>query len=225
MNDLEPYPPNARPGLRQSTYGWSPADHTRACHGRRPSDISPVMDTRDPEAFRTLYSEHQPTIQRYLAARAPAGQVEDLVAETFLVAWRRAADLPPHALPWLLNVAAKVLANQRRRIDRADALDERLAQVSRLDDPGAAVAAERRAQHLAVLQALAGLSPSDRELMLLSVWDGLHPREIAVVLCLNPVAARARLSRARRRLQRALRAELQTADEPLTDLLIERKPA
>ena len=73
------------------------------------------MDTtRDPEAFRALYREHHPTIRRYVAARAPASQVDDLAAETFLVAWRRAADLPPHALPWLLNVAAKTLANQRR---------------------------------------------------------------------------------------------------------------
>lgn len=61
--------------------------------------------------------------------------------------------------------------------------------------------------------------------MLLSVWDGLHPHEIAVVLGLNPVAARGQLSRARRRLERALRAELQSADEPLTSVVIEGKPA
>ena len=173
------------------------------------------MESRDPEAFRALYREHLPTIRRYLGARAPASQVDDLAAETFLVAWRRAADVPPHALPWLLNVAAKVLANQRRRTERAGELVARLAQVSRLDDPGAAAAAERRAQHRAVLHALARLRPGDRELMLLSVWDGLRAAEIAVVLGLNPVVARARLSRARRRLERALRAELDAPSEPL----------
>ena len=117
-------------------------------------------------------------------------------------------------LPWLLNVAAKLLANQRRKTDRAEALVARLARVSRLDDPGAAAAAERRAEQVAVLHALARLSPSDRELMLLSVWDGLRPREVAVVLDVNPVAVRARLSRAHRRLQRALRAELEAAAQP-----------
>ncbi len=183
------------------------------------------MDTRDQEAFRALYREHLPTIRRYLAARAPASQVDDLAAETFLVAWRRLADMPPQALPWLLNVAAKLLANQRRKTDRSVALVERLVHVSRLDDPGAAFAAERRAEHLAVLHALARLSPGDRELMLLSVWDGLRPREIAVVLAVNPVSVRARLSRARRRLERVLRAELEAADHSLPSPLIQRTTA
>lgn len=177
------------------------------------------MDKRDPEAFRALYREHHPTIRRYFAARAPASQVDDLAAETFLIAWRRAQDIPAHVLPWLLNVAAKLLANQRRRTDRADALVERLARVSRLDDPDAAAAAERRAERVAVLRALTRLSASDRELMLLSVWDGLPARDIAVVLDVNPVATRTRLSRARRRLERALRAELESHDALPSPLL------
>jgi RNA polymerase sigma-70 factor, ECF subfamily len=180
------------------------------------------MKTRDPEAFRALYREQRSTIRRYFAARAPASQVDDLAAETFLVAWRRFADVPPQPLPWLLNVAAKLLANQRRKTERGEALFERLARVSRLDDPGAAVAAERRAKHLAVLHALARLSPGDRELMLLSVWDGLQAGAIALVLDVNPVAARARLSRARRRLERALRAELDAAGEPAPRPLLQR---
>ena len=171
------------------------------------------MDTRDPEAFRRLYREHHPTIRRFFAARVPACEVDDLAAETFLVAWRRAAQLPPRPLPWLLNVAVKLLANQRRKTERPTALFERLAGVSRLDEPGAAVTAERRAEHLAVLHALARLGEGDRELMLLSVWDGLPAREIAVVLGVNSVATRARLSRARHRLERALRAELDSASE------------
>jgi RNA polymerase sigma-70 factor (ECF subfamily) len=103
-------------------------------------------------------------------------------------------------------------------------LVERLARVSRLDDPGAAAAAERRAERIAVLRALTRLSASDRELMLLSVWDGLPARDIAVVLGVNPVATRTRLSRARRRLERALRAELESHD-PLPSPLLQRTAA
>jgi RNA polymerase sigma-70 factor (ECF subfamily) len=183
------------------------------------------MKTRDPEAFRALYREHHPTIRRYFAARAPASQVDDLAAETFLVAWRRFADMPPPQLPWLLNVAAKVHANQRRKAERVEALVERLTRVSRLDDPDASVAAERRAQQLAVLRALAQVGPGDRELMLLSLWDGLRASEIALVLDVNPVATRARLSRARRRLERALRAELDAAGELVPRPLIQRTTA
>ena len=180
------------------------------------------MKTRDPEAFRLLYREHHPTVRRYLAARAPANDVEDLAAETFLLAWRRAADLPPHALPWLLNVAAKVLANRRRSIERGDALVERLARVSRFDDPGVPDALERRDEYAAVLRAVAGLRPGDREVVLLTLWDGLEAREVAVVLGVSGVAARARLSRARRRLERALRTELDGAPHPATIPLVER---
>jgi RNA polymerase sigma-70 factor (ECF subfamily) len=182
------------------------------------------MDHRDPDAFRALYRRHHPTLRRYFAARVPASQVDDLVAETFLIAWRRARDMPPAALPWLFGVAANLLADQRRKVERADALVERLAHVSRLDDPDVAAAAERRAQGGAVLRALATLSAGDRELMLLSVWDGLPAREIAVVLGVNPVATRARLSRARRRLERALRTELDRPD-PLRSPLLQRTPA
>ncbi|WP_432943538.1 RNA polymerase sigma factor [Kribbella sp. CA-253562] len=52
--------------------------------------------------------------------------VDDLVAETFLVAWRRLDDVPagPNALPWLYAVARRTLANHRRREDRRSALTE-----------------------------------------------------------------------------------------------------
>jgi RNA polymerase sigma-70 factor, ECF subfamily len=76
--------------------------------------MTSVMDDRDPEAFRALYRAHYGTVCRYLAARAHRSAVEDVAAETFLVAWRRQAELPPHIVPWLLNTAAKCLANARR---------------------------------------------------------------------------------------------------------------
>jgi RNA polymerase sigma-70 factor (ECF subfamily) len=52
--------------------------------------------------------------------------------------------------------------------------------------------------------ALAGLAERDRELVLLRHWDGLAPRDLAVVLEISPMVARARLSRAERRLREAL---------------------
>jgi RNA polymerase sigma-70 factor (ECF subfamily) len=180
------------------------------------------MDRRDPNAFRALYHEHRPTIRRYFATRAPASQVDDLTSETFLVAWRRAGEGRAHTLPWLLNVAAKVLANDRRKTESSGELVRRLTQVSRFETASAALEAERRAEHLAVLQALAKLRPGDRELLLLSVWDGLQTGEIAVVLGISPVAARARISRARRRLKSALRAELDVPSPRPSPTLSER---
>jgi RNA polymerase sigma factor (sigma-70 family) len=166
------------------------------------------MDDRDPDAFRALYRRHYRSVCRFLASRTAPDHVEDLAAETFLIAWRKAAQVPDMQLPWLLNVASKVLANHRRSGEARTAMTERLTRQARLDAPGAEADAERRQQQRAVIAALAALREPDRELLLLSLWDDLKPREIAVVLALSPIVARARLSRARKRLQRALDAEL-----------------
>jgi RNA polymerase sigma-70 factor (ECF subfamily) len=175
------------------------------------------MDDRDRCAFRVLYREHYATVCRYLAARTDREHVEDVAAETFLVAWRRQAELPEHLVPWLLNVAAKCLANHRRSRARADALAERLASVPPLRAAGIECELARDARRRALVTALAELGDGDRELLLLRHWDGLAPREIAVVLGLGPVVARARLHRAGRRLERALAAALEREDLlPLT---------
>jgi RNA polymerase sigma-70 factor, ECF subfamily len=167
------------------------------------------MAARDPEVFRSLYRTHYRTVCRYLAARTEHDVVEDVAAETFLVAWRRQADVPRAVVPWLLNVASKCLANQRRSRERSAALAERLAGVMPAD---ACDDIARAAQRRALLTALAALGERDRELLLLHHWDGLTPREAAAVLELNPVLVRSRLHRAGRRLQRALRCALDEED-------------
>ena len=53
-------------------------------------------------------------------------------------------------------------------------------------------------------RALAGLSPSDRELLLLFAVEGLSHAEVGVILALDPVTVRKRVSRARARLAEAL---------------------
>lgn len=176
------------------------------------------MDDRDRDAFRALYRVHYATVCRYLAARMDREHVEDVAAETFLVAWRRQTELPEHLVPWLLNVAAKCLANDRRSRARADALADRLAAAPPpLSEAGIEPALARDARRRALVTALAGLGDGDRELLLLRHWDGLAPREIAAVLELGPVVVRARLHRAGRRLEQALAAALEREDLlPLT---------
>jgi RNA polymerase sigma-70 factor (ECF subfamily) len=184
------------------------------CHETVHPHIASVMDDRDPEAFRALYRAHYGTVCRYLAARVHRSAVEDVAAETFLVAWRRQAELPPHVVPWLLNTAAKCLANARRSRERSDALASRLAGVLPASAPGLDSTLESSARQRALVAALVAVGERDRELVLLRFWDDLPPREIAVVLELNPVIVRARLSRAGRRLERELRAALAVEDPP-----------
>jgi RNA polymerase sigma factor (sigma-70 family) len=135
-----------------------------------------------------------------------------VAAETFLIAWRRQAQLPDHVVPWLLTTAANCLANQRRARQRSAALFDRLAALSAGTTAAADDDLARRAQRRALVAALAELGDRDRELLLLTHWDGLAPRDAGVVLGLNPVLLRARLHRASRRLRQALASELERED-------------
>jgi len=158
----------------------------------------------DVESFQRLYSAYvDPVLGFALRRVATPADAADVVAETFLVAWRRRAEVPPGeaARLWLYGVARRVLANQRRGELRRSALGSRLrAELPVVVlDPASGVAERTDAA-----RALARLGAVDREVVELTAWEGLDSREVAEVLGITPVAARARLSRARRRLRALL---------------------
>lgn len=154
------------------------------------------------EGFRDLYGAHGRAILAYAVRRTRDPQdAADVVAETFLVAWRRLADVPPgdEARLWLYGVARRTLANQARSERRRERLAERLRR--ELPAAIAAVSPPGDAEQPSLLTALGALEESDREILLLAGWEQLGVGEIAVVLGITGVAARARLHRARRRLR------------------------
>jgi RNA polymerase sigma-70 factor, ECF subfamily len=154
--------------------------------------------------FSSLYREHGREIMGYALRRTTAPEdAADALAETFLIAWRRLAEVPAggEARLWLYGTARRVLANQRRaerrRTRLAEALREALWQ-----GPDALPAPER--DRVGLMRALAGLDDADRELLMLIGWEELTPAEAARVLEISPLATRARLHRARRRLRSLL---------------------
>lgn len=154
--------------------------------------------------FRQLYADHGRAILAYALRRvADPDDAADVLAETFLVAWRRCADVPggDAARLWLFGVARNTLANQRRAEHRRTRLTERLRA-----DLAAADLLQAPPEHgdEAALAALARLDPADREILRLTAWEELTPAQAGRVLGLSPVAARSRLHRARRRLRREL---------------------
>lgn len=156
--------------------------------------------------FAQLYREHEREILRYALRRSSDPEdAADVVAETFLVAWRRLGDVPlgEEARLWLYATARRVLANHKRGIGRRTRLAERLREELRRQLPGEPVA-ERRG----VLAALAGMEDGDRELLMLVGWEELTPSEAARVLGISAIAARTRLHRARRRLRTRLATEV-----------------
>lgn len=118
------------------------------------------------------------------------------MSETFLVAWRRLDAVPEDGLPWLLGVARRVLANQRRGEGRHAALIDRLASTM----PRARVVEPAEDALGPLGDALASLPAAEREALLLVAWEELEPRRAARVVGCSPAAFRARLYRARRRL-------------------------
>lgn len=150
-----------------------------------------------------LYGEHAAAVKAYILRRAQVSVADDLVAEVFMVCWRRLDELPAESLPWLLGVARRVLSTQRRGERRRVALQRRLAEsdatVGSLDVASGLGGALRRA--------LAQLSETDREIVLLIAWEGLSPTQAGAVLGVKAATVRVRLHRARRRLARALLRE------------------
>jgi RNA polymerase sigma factor (sigma-70 family) len=154
--------------------------------------------------FRKLYAEHRGEILAYAVRRvADPEDAADVLAETFLVAWRRLDDLPPGAEArfWLIGVARRALANQSRGENRRSKLVERLCRELAVDLGRLRVETPEGGE---VLAALATLDPADQELLRLNTWEGFGPGEAARVLGISSVAARSRLHRARRRLRLAL---------------------
>ncbi len=157
--------------------------------------------------FRRAYLEHARAMLAYVLRRGvdhDAG--EEIVAETFAVLWRRRNDAPggDMLLPWLYGVAARVLANHRRKVGRHERLSARLQTVAP-EHPETEPVALDRLEVRAVVDALQQLSAGDREVLLLAAWEGLSHREIAVACGCSENAAAIRLHRGRKRLAELVR--------------------
>jgi RNA polymerase sigma-70 factor (ECF subfamily) len=144
------------------------------------------------QRFREAYGEHVRAVAAFALRRVPApADADDIVAETFLVAWRRFGEAPADLRPWLFGVARHVLRHHYRSAQRRDALSARLAET---------VADRGTPEHGWLAEALRALSENDRDVLVLTAWEGLSLAESALVLGCSPTAVGVRLHRARRRL-------------------------
>ena len=151
--------------------------------------------------FEEIYRVHADRVHAYARRRTNPSTADDVVAEVFLVVWRRLDQVPADPLPWLLGAARRVLANRRRSEGRAAALHDRLRSSGGLVAPGTAPVDDT------VLRAMACLGEEDRELLLLIAWEGLTQAEVAEALGLRRGTVAVRVHRARRRLAEALAAQ------------------
>lgn len=159
------------------------------------------------ERFRAIYAEHYDAVLRFARRRTDPDRAEDVVAEAFLVAWRRLDQVPSRpgeALPWLYAVTRHCLMSAARAAGRQAGLAVRIADHPPPGDPDPSAAADQR---LDLAAAWRHLSPDDQEVLALALFEDLPSVQASRVIGTSPSAYRLRLSRARRRLRALLAAE------------------
>lgn len=165
--------------------------------------------------FEAIFDETYEPLLAYARRRAPA-DADDVVAETYAVAWRRLDNVPGDPLPWLYAVARRVLSEERRAGRRREALLERMWNEVRHDGMSFA-----RSSESAVLAALARLDARDQEAILLVAWEGLSAERAAKAMGGSTAAFRVRLHRARKRLRARLEhSEDAASGDGSTSLLV-----
>ena len=165
-----------------------------------------------------LVEENFDRVAAYLLSRSDPETAADALAKTLEIVWRRLDDVPTEPLPWFLGIARRVLSDLWRSQNRRDALISRLtgAEVARLrvSIDGRDEATDGVVERQVALAALASLSDSERDVLLLVAWDGLTARQAAKVLACSHGAFTVRLFRARARLRQHLSSQITEVPRP-----------
>jgi RNA polymerase sigma-70 factor (ECF subfamily) len=167
-----------------------------------------------PAVFAELFDRHARAVNAFATYRIGGHAAEDVLSETFLVAFRRRADFDTDvesAAPWLLGIASRLIRRHRAveakhwRSFAASVSQQDHSSLGGLDDAMSRVDAEREVQSLKTR--IAALAPKDRETLLLYAWQGLTYEEIAVALAVPVGTVRSRLNRVRTRLDSTRRIQ------------------
>jgi RNA polymerase sigma-70 factor (ECF subfamily) len=183
----------------------------RAGHSMLKEPTRDLVGQDDRSRFEDLYRETVRRLLAYVLTRTNPDNASDVVSSTYLVAWRRFDEVPADALPWLIGVARRVLADQRRSGARQHAVGQRLGtEPSAIWDLGSSVT-ESMVLRSSIRGALVQMRPEDRDIVILVAWHGFGTEQLAVTLGCSKSVASVRLHRARRRFAR----HLKTQDHPI----------
>jgi RNA polymerase sigma-70 factor (ECF subfamily) len=150
----------------------------------------------DRAAFGRLYERHARMIHGVLLAHVPYSDVDDLVQDVFLAAFRKLSSLrEPEAFAGWLLVIARNRANDFHRRSRAP--NELLDDIADSSDN------EGRAARVA-LEAIRSLPEAYRETLILRLVEGMTGQEIATRTGLTPGSVRVNLHRGMKQLREKL---------------------
>lgn len=160
-----------------------------------------------PRAFAELFDRHARTLGSYAARRLGADAGEDILSETFLVAFAKRSSFDTSwdsALPWLYGIASRLIRKHRAR--EAKHLRSAIESAGRDDHVSAGYVEATNARIDAQLSTkalapvIASLSAKDRDTLLLYAWGDLTYEEVAAALGVPVGTVRSRLNSIRRRL-------------------------
>ncbi len=149
----------------------------------------------DRGAFERLYDRYAGLVHGILLARVPRLEIEDLVQDVFLTAYRRLATLrDPAAFPgWIAMITRNHATDHMRRAPRTEEL---------LEDLPAENPSEYEAK--AILEIVRSLPEAYRETLILRLVEGMTGPEIAARTGLTPGSVRVNLHRGMARLREKL---------------------
>jgi RNA polymerase sigma factor (sigma-70 family) len=168
-----------------------------------------MSDDESDREFVRLVDDNRRALQRYVLRRlADPESSDDVLIDTFVVAWRKRSELPPREreLSWLFSIAFRVISNHRRARDRQHRLHLRL---SREREPMTDESGISTVETNSLRVAMDELGEIDRELLQLVYWEKLKYRDVAIVLGISENAVAIRATRARK----VLRGLLLTAPQ------------
>ncbi|GLY78518.1 RNA polymerase sigma factor [Actinoallomurus iriomotensis] len=167
-----------------------------------------ASSVHEPELFTALYERHAPAIHRYVARRLGTDMADDLMAETFLIAFRQRESYDqsrPDARPWLYGIATNLVAQHAKAEARMWRTIARTGIDPAMDSPADRVVEQVSASgtRRSLAAALARLHPGQRDVLLLTAAGGLTSTEIATALGVSPGTVHSRLNRARKKMRAA----------------------
>jgi len=172
-------------------------------------DLVARVAAGDDTALRELFGRHAPRLAARLRAVLPAADVEDVLQETFLAAWRGARGYRPQGAcgGWLWGIARRQAALLLRRRGSADQPAWTMLPDDLAAGPGAPGPAETALARVGLEEAVAALGPAgspEREVWRLMYEQDRPVAEVAELLGVPPGTVKSRAHRARRLLRAAL---------------------
>lgn len=164
----------------------------------------PLTDADKELQFSELYRQMYTELRTYLLRRLDLDLVDDVIAETFLVLWRRWPDLPPDRSgrrAWVYGILRNKTMQATDTLTRQTRLTHRAGSV--LDSEAALDPLDLEALHEA-RRLLDLLPPGERDALSLRVVAGLTSTETAAVLGCSVSSVTTRVARARNRLRTIL---------------------